>query len=84
MTRAFHQSTGRENARTYAEYAVITVTLVQRTDKAVLVSMADKPEVWVPLQALDAGGRLAVHRAALKDEIKIGVELKLALAKSLV
>lgn len=84
MSRAFHHSPGRESARSQAEYATVKGILAQRTEGAILLVPTDKPAQWVPLQALNTSGRVAVHRASLNSEIEIGVELKLALKKHLV
>lgn len=83
--RAFHSPPGRENARTNTEYATVKVTLIQRTDGAILVDRDDVFQaVWIPRSRLDMAGKLAAENAPLKSTIEIGVELDMALQKGLV
>lgn len=83
--RTFRQPAGRENARAHQEYATVTAILVQRTDKAVLLSSEKiAPAQWVPLFHLDASSRVKVHRAVKDTEISVQVELQFALDEGIV
>lgn len=81
--RAFHQPPGRENAQRHVEYAAITATLAQKTDKAILLT-SDSLHAWVPLHKLETSSRVTVYRTEKGGEITVHAELEFALAEKLV
>ncbi len=83
--RPFFQAPGRENAKSFTEYATITALVCQVTEKSILLSSEKlTPPVWVPFFRMDPSAKVRAMRAERGREISIQVELKWALAEGLV